>query len=460
VNFDCPSVYPSCVGCKCLFAQLLRSFLRSCYATFCAVTPPDYPRRAMAELERKMRSSRVVIVNGPRQAGKSWLLRQFCSEVGGRYESLDVSANLRAARTDPAGFVQRDGRPLFIDEVQRGGNALVLAVKAAVDLSNDRGQFVLAGSTRFLAEPRLSESLAGRARFVDLWGLSQAEIDGTVAESFIDVASRGFEPLAELGRTASNATRPEVMQRLVRGGFPEAVQTVIERDRMDWFADYIRTIAQRDIAELSRMTDRIDLLSVLRLLAARSAGELNMSDLANDAGLGRDTARRYVPLIEAIFLLHRLPGWGRNLASATKQRPKIHLTDSGLAAWLARVRLDDLARPGHHLDGALLESFVVGELLRIQSWSEQIAQLCHWRDKSGREVDVLLDFGPSALVGIEVKAAVDVSESDFRHLIYMRDRVGDSFKAGVVLHLGDRVRSFGDRLLALPVSSLWANNTV
>ena len=415
-----------------------------------------FRRRALPEAERRLAAARIVVVNGPRQAGKSWLLRRLAEAHLGLYLSLDEAANLRGARTDSAGFVVRDaGRPMLIDEVQRGGEQLVLAIKAAADASDERGQYVLAGSTRFLTEPRLSESLAGRARFVDLWPLSQGEIDGhDDGDRFLAAAVVGYEAIAELGARAEALDRAAVFARVTRGGFPEAVRAT-ERDRTDFFADYVRTVSQRDITELGRITDRVDLPAVLRLLAARSAGELNMTDLANDAGLGRDTARRYLPLVEAIFLVVRLPGWSPKLVGATRIRPKIHLTDPGLAAWLCRVTSTDLARPGHPMDGALLESFVVGELLRQQTWTPGPVWLGHWREPAGREVDIVVDCGPRHVVGVEVKAAVDVSERDFRHLAHLRDRLGDRFACGVVLHCGTRLRRFGDRMLALPVSALW-----
>lgn len=416
------------------------------------------PRRALAEARRKAAAARAVVVSGPRQAGKSWLLQKLATELRGTYLTLDDPAELAAARSDPTGFVRRDERgPLLIDEVQRGGDPLVLAIKAAVDRSNDLGQYVLAGSTRFLSEPRLSESLAGRARFVDLWPLTQGEIDELPAgDAFVEAILAGAEAVVEHAGAVSGDSRADTFARVVRGGFPEAALGAGERERFDFFADYVRTVSQRDIRELSRMSERIELPTILRLLAARTAAELNVSNLANDAALGRDTTRRYLPLIEAILLLHRVPGWARGPTSRSKSRPKIHLCDSGLAAWLADVRHHDLRRPGHPLDGALLESFVVNELVRQTTWASYPAEIRHWRDRAGREVDVIVAIGIGRIVGIEVKAAVDVHAGDFRHLEYLRDQLGAPFQLGIVLHCGDRMRRFGDRLIAAPVSAVWA----
>ena len=405
-----------------------------------------------------MASARAIVVSGPRQAGKSWLLQQLAAELHGTYLTLDDPAELAAARSDPSGFVRREGPgPLLIDEVQRGGDPLVLAIKAAVDRSNDPGQYVLAGSTRFLSEPRLSESLAGRARFVDLWPLTQGEIDELPAgDAFVEAILEDAEAVVEHAATVTGESRADTFARVVRGGFPEAALGASERERADFFADYVRTVSQRDIRELSRMSERVELPMILRLLAARTAAELNVSDLANDAALGRDTTRRYLPLIEAILLLHRIPGWARSPAARSKSRPKIHLCDSGLAAWLGGVRHSDLRRPGHPLDGALLESFVVNELVRQTTWASAPAEVRHWRDRAGREVDVGVEAGIGRVVGIEVKAAIDVHADDVRHLAYLRDQLGAAFQLGVVLHCGDRLRRFGDRLIAAPVSAVWA----
>jgi uncharacterized protein len=402
----------------------------------------------------------VIVVNGPRQSGKSWLLRRLATESG-RYVSLDVPAELRAARLDPSGFVGSSGDtgpfPLLIDEVQRAGDPLVLAIKVAADAASEPGRFVLAGSTRFLTEPRLSESLAGRARLVDLWPLAQCEIEGVDPPNLCDLMLGSFSDLAAFADAVPPSNRASSFVRVVRGGYPEAVPLESPVDRAEFFADYVRTIAQRDIREISRLGQRIELPDVLRLLAARTATELNHTSLANDAGLGADTMRRYVPLVETIFLAMRLPAFGTNLASRVVRRPKMHLVDSGLAAHLIGVRDHaPFARPGHDAAGPLLETFVANEVVRLAGWSVEQPAVKHWRDEQKREVDIVLEAPDGRIAGIEVKAAADLDDGDVRHLAYLRDRLGDRFVSGVVLHCGDRGRRLGDRLVSMPVSALWS----
>ena len=342
--------------------------------------------------------------------------------------------------------------PLFIDEVQRGGDPLVIAVKHEVDRDTRKGRFVLAGSTRFLTEPRLSESLAGRVRFVDLWPLSQGEIDrGT--DSFVD---RVLEtPDALLDERSPVLSRAAVFERITRGGFPEAVLSESQADRRDFFADYIRTVTSRDVRELSDLGHTSRLRQIVRLLAARTATELNYTDVARVIDIPVATLRRYLPLFETIYLHTLLPAWSGNLAARVVHRPKIHFVDSGLAAHLSGIDAQGMNRSPAPIVGQLFETFIAGELARQITWANQDATLYHWRTRTGTEVDLVLETLGGAVVGVEAKAAVDVHENDFAGLRALRDRVGETFVAGVVLHCGDRPRRFGDRLYSLPVSALW-----
>lgn len=402
-----------------------------------------------------MATARVVVVNGPRQAGKTTLLRAMHRATGGTFVTLDLPADLRAARLDPTSFARDLPKPLYIDEVQRGGDPLLLAIKAQVDLDPSPGRFVLAGSTRFLTVPTLSESLAGRARIVDLGPMTQAELRGLPPESWIDAAFRGRCP-----DVPNPPTRADYARMIVAGGLPSFARLDDERARAELLEDYARTVTLRDAREIARIRKADDLLRLLRLLAARTANELVITDLARDAGLDRETTSTYLALLETVYLSAPIPAWSRNITTKIKHRPKVHLVDTGLAAALVGAGSARLALPTEPGFGPLLESFVLGELSRAATWAELGVAVHHQRDRDGHEVDIVLEARDGRVVAVEVKASVDVRDEDLRGLRRLRDRLGDAFVLGVVASCGDRTRSLGDRLLAMPIAGLWGTTMV
>jgi predicted AAA+ superfamily ATPase len=417
------------------------------------ITPESFvPRHVTALLDECVRDFRVTILNGPRQAGKTTLLRQYHAALGGAFVTLDDATERSAARDDPVGYLAAMPRPLFVDEVQRAGNSFVLAIKAAVDRDPQRGGFVLSGSTRFLTVPTLSESLAGRAALVELWPFSVAERVGASA----DLLGRLYGDTDGILRESPRpVTRHEYMRLVCTGGFPEVVGRRSARSRALWFSSYLATVTQREVLDVARIR-HVDLLPrMFRLLAALTGQEFNAAQLARDLGVDDDTVRAYLPLLESVYLVHLLPAWSRNPTAKVKRRPKVHLTDTGLAAWLLQQSADALARPGNSAAGSLLETFVVDELTKLCAVSEMEVGLFHYQDRDGREVDCVLETPAGRTVGIEVKASATVRAEDFRHLTFLRDRLGGDFVAGVVFFTGERPVPFGDRLLALPVSMLW-----
>lgn len=409
------------------------------------------PRQAHRLLNRALNQSRVVALVGARQVGKTTLARLVTEAKDGTFLNLEEPGVLDAVERDP-GTVLGSPRPITIDEFQHGGDALLRAIKAKVDRWRSPGQVLLTGSTRFTTVPMLSESLAGRVVILDLWPLSQGEIRRTT-DHFVGAL---FGSIAKLRSfPSSTQTRKDVLRMLCAGGYP-AVYRMSGPARRRWYESYVRTITQRDVRTFSRVQDLEALPRLLRLLAARTAQELNVNEVSKELGIPRTTLASYIPLLETVALVYRLPAWSTNLTSKVVRHPKLHFTDVGLAAELLGVGPSALANPINRVLGPLLETFVAGEIGRQVTWSRILVDLYHFRDHNGPEVDLILEARDGRVAGVEVKASSTVQGRDFRGLDVLAERLGDRFRNGVVLYLGERVMPFGARRTALPLSALWA----
>lgn len=364
------------------------------------------------------------------------------------YRNLDDATVLAAARSDPDGFVAALPERVILDEVQRVPD-IFRAIKRSVDRNRTPGRFLLTGSANALVLPRASESLAGRMEVLTLWPFSQGEIGGRT-DRFVDAC---FAPGFEAKRLPA-AGWPDLVARMVRGGFPEVQTRSSEDRRRAWFGAYVTTILERDVRDLANIQGLRDLPRLLRLTAVRAASLLNSVDLARDAALSHTTLHRYWALLEATFLARSLPAWSANLGARLVKAPKVLMADSGLLCHLAgldagRLKADDL------MAGNALEAFVAGEIARQITWSRARPALFHFRTHPHREVDLLLEGADGRLVGIEVRKTASPSAADFEGLRHLKEKTGKRFLRGVLLYTGTESVGFGEDLYALPVSALW-----
>ncbi len=409
-------------------------------------------RNVHERLRECLGARRVTVVTGPRQSGKTTLVRQLLVELGtGTMRSLDDPGMLEAAEADPVGFIAAGNRPVVVDEVQRVGEPLVRAVKSQVDRDPRPGQFVLTGSSNFLTVPTISESLAGRAGFVEVWPFTQGEL-ATRSDRFTDVVFSEPESVARYSE--SGLTKGELLERIVTGGYPE-VQRLAGRQRSGWFRDYVRTTIERDIVEIAGIRKVEELGDLLRILAARTACELVMQSVINDSRLERQAVYDHRAWLETIHLVMTVPAWSRNLTRRVKRRPKLYVTDPGLAAWLLGKNAGALADPLDPSVGQLVETFVACELRRQITWADTDVSLFHYQDHAGGEIDLILEARDGRVVAVEVKAGQTPKQEWFRWMKWLRERLGDKFVFGVALYAGDQVLPFGDRLAAMPISTLW-----
>ncbi len=407
-------------------------------------------RRAEKLVIEAASDSRVVMIVGPRQAGKTTLVRRLAGgELPMSYVTFDEAGARRAASADPVGFIANLQRPVAIDEVHRVPETM-LEVKRLVDRDGSPGQFLLTGSARVLSLPRVADALVGRVEQVLLWPLAQAEIAGS-SDNLVDRLFAAQPPAMSDEPIGHEAW----LSRALAGGFPEGRDRPEGRRRDAWFSSYLEMLVERDVRDLADIRALDEVPAMLTLIASRSTGPLNATALASDLRISEASVRRYLALLDAAFAILRIPSWRRNLGRRATAAPKYQLVDSGLAAHLlglSRRRLE--ADPA--LAGGLFESFVRMELVKLAGWSLAQPNAFHFRTRAGRsEVDAVLERRGGQLVGIEAKASATPAKEDFRGLEELRESRGNDFIAGVVVYAGEQTIPFGDRMWALPVSALW-----
>jgi len=410
-----------------------------------ATDPRFYPRFAADVAETALADTPVVLVVGPRQCGKTTLVRDL---VKGRRDflTMDDDTLLASARSDPTGLVRGLAKST-IDEVQRAPD-LLRAIKRRVDDRRSPGLFLLTGSANLLTLPRISESLAGRMEIVNLFPLAQAELHRR-KPVFLKLAFRG--KLCKPGEiVAGNA----LVEAVLTGGYPEMLKRKRPQRRRNWARDYVRAIVQRDVRDIADIEKLDRMPRLLQILAHRSAQLTNFAQMGGEIGFDEKTTAKYTAILEQLFLVRRVEPWFRNRLKRLIKTPKLHFLDSGLLAALLGVSGEQIARDRSSF-GPLLETFVFSELQKLASWLETACTIYHYRDKDQDEVDFVMEEVTGAIVGVEVKAAATVQSADFKGLRKLAAACGGNFKLGAVLYDGDQAVPFGPRLFAAPLSCLW-----
>ena len=302
-------------------------------------------------LRQALADTPVVLLTGARQTGKSTLVEGLAGNgYAPRYVTLDDLTVLAAARQDPAGFIAglSEGNgvvvPVIIDEIQRAPD-LFLPIKLSVDRKRTPGRFLLTGSANVMTLPRLADSLAGRMETITLWSLSQGEIGG-LKESFIDQV---FAPEFKLPARVREG-RTELISRVARGGYPEVLTRTTESRRRAWFSAYLTTILQRDVRELANIEGLTELPRLLTLLAGRTASLLNLADVSRALSMPQTTLKRYLSLLEAIFIVQPVPAWSVSRGKRLVKASKLALCDTGLLTYLLGVSEERLAEDNQTWD--------------------------------------------------------------------------------------------------------------
>ncbi|MBL8535016.1 MAG: ATP-binding protein [Betaproteobacteria bacterium] len=406
-----------------------------------------FPRFVQSRVEAALADTPVVLVNGPRQSGKSTLVRMLADAAGVSYRTLDNATTLAAATDDPEGFVSALSPAVALDEIQKAPR-LFPAIKQAVDADRRGGRFLVTGSANVLLLPSLADSLAGRMQIVSLLPLSQGELRGR-RERFVEWAF-GEEGPPDI---PEDAGAPGLADIVLAGGYPEVLTRPEADRRQAWHDSYLTAVLQRDVRDLANIQGLGDMPRLLTLLAARTGSLLNVSDVARSCGLPLSTLQRYLTLLETVFLFSPLPAWFVNIEKRLTKAPKVHLVDTGLAGFLMGIDADRVRRDPAAF-GHLLEGFVLSEIRKHLSWSRVAAKPYHFRTASGQEVDIVLESRDGRVVGVEVKNSATVGPRDFHGLSALSDACGERFVRGIVLYRGRDVVPFG-RFWAMPVEALW-----
>lgn len=406
---------------------------------------PLLQRFAARSVMAALKDTPVVLVNGPRQSGKTTLVRDLVA--GERaYVTLDDDTVLEGVRADPMGFV-RGLDVSTIDEVQRAPD-LLRAIKRSVDQDRRPGRFLLTGSANVLTLPKVSESLAGRMEVVTLLPLSRAEIRGK-PPAFLQKAFAGV-----LVRPPEEMIGGALTEAVLAGGYPEMVHRHEPGRRRAWARDYVKALVQRDVRDIADV-ERFDQMSrLLRVLAHYSGQLANFTQIGGQNDLDDKTTKKYVAILEQLFLVRRLEPWFRNRLKRLVKTPKLHFLDSGLLAAILGITSEQIVKD-RTLLGPLLEAFVFSEVLKQSDSMDATCTLFHYRDKDQDEVDIVIEHPTAGLVGIEIKAAATVNAGDFRGLRKLANVARDNLKLGVVLYDGESTVPFGNRIFAAPVSCVW-----
>ena len=425
-----------------------------------------YPRHLHPLVRDMLGEFRIVYLTGPRQSGKTTLVRSVAAELGIRYLTLDDPATQAAAAYDPHGFVRSLGNQLVVlDEFQQVPE-LVPAIKEASDrhasasprrqaLDRPRkGIFLLTGSADIFRSARVQEALPGHMARLELLPLSLAELRGS-RQNLIDYLLAGDFSSTD---PHLSPTREQIAKRILLGGYPE-VQSMSRRARSIWFRSYTEGRFFKDFETL--YTARGDYHSRLRALApylaGRSGNLLRYASLANDLELNDKLAKSYVEVLELMFLIRRVPSYRKNLARRVAVRmPKLHFVDTGLAAHLLGLRDEARLLTSPHY-GALLETLLFTECAKHAEWADEEIGLYHFRDKRKREVDIVLERPDGRIVGVEVKASATIRREDFNGLAALAEFAGAGFERGVLLYTGSEALPFhrgSARMHAVPLGSL------
>ncbi len=383
---------------------------------------------------------RVVAISGPRQSGKTTLQKKIAKSKEMDYYTFDDSETFDTVTNDTNGFIDYISKEknVAIDEVQMIPR-VIPAIKMAVDSENRKGMFLLTGSSDIFKNSKIKESLAGRMASFNLFPLSYAEIN----KRDINIIDKLFSDDFNDFEIYKDTSRESFISAVINGGYPE-VYELPTKAKKAWFDFYIKSRITKDIADFENVQlDKITHLDkLLKVLASQVGSIVNYTSIANSIGLADKTVRKYIGLLEALYIVKLIPAYSNNMLKRVIKSPKVHFIDSGLASYLLNSSVESsLVGKNEHL-GNLVETFVYSELIKHQSYTEENVEIYHYRDQQQKEVDFVIESNSGDIVALEIKSGSTIKKEQFKGLLALAQTIKKKNFKGIVLYGGDKILPF------------------
>lgn len=397
-------------------------------------------RKIEATIVEMLKYFRVVAINGPRQSGKTTLQKKIAKSKEMDYYTFDDSETFDTATNDTNGFIDYISKEknVAIDEVQMIPS-VIPAIKIAVDRENRKGMFLLTGSSDMFKNSKIKESLAGRMASFNLFPLSYSEIN----KRDINIIDKLFSDDFINFEIYKDTSRESFISAVINGGYPE-VYELPTKAKKAWFDFYIKSRITKDIADFENVQlDKITHLDkLLKVLASQVGSIVNYTSIANSIGLADKTVRKYIGLLEALYIVKLIPAYSNNMLKRVIKSPKVHFIDSGLASYLLNSSVEaSLVGKNEHL-GNLVETFVYSELIKHQSYSEENVEIYHYRDQQQKEVDFVIESNSGDIVALEIKSGSTIKKEQFKGLLALAQTIKKNHFKGIVLYGGDKILPF------------------
>lgn len=394
-------------------------------------------RKIESTIVEMLKYFRVVAINGPRQSGKTTLQKKIAKSNEMNYYTFDNSKTFNMVNDDTNGFIDyvSEEKNVAIDEVQMIPS-VIPAIKMAVDDKNRKGMFLLTGSSDMFKNSKIKESLAGRMASFNLYPLSYGEINKRDINIIDKLFSDDFNKL----EIYEDTSRESFITAVINGGYPEVYDLPVKA-KIAWYDFYIKSRITKDIAEFEdvKMEKLIHLDNLLKVLASQVGSLVNYTSIANSIGIADKTVRKYIQILEALYIVKLVPAYSNNMLKRVIKSPKVHFIDSGLASYLLNSSVEaSLIGQNEHL-GNLVETFVYSELIKHQSYSEENVEIYHFRDVKQKEVDFVIESHKGDIVALEIKSGSNIKKEHFNGLIALGKTMKNKNFKGILLYGGDEI---------------------